>query len=349
MMKTKKEFQDLIPPLSPEEFIGLEESIKKEGCREPLILWNDILIDGHNRKLICDKYSIPYETKELEFENENEVKLWMIDNQLNRRNLSDVDKFLLIKKKHAVTVSDTVSTSVTEKLGRKPRKNLSSDLGWSIGKTQAYSQVINSHPEKINDIRKEKTSVWEIIKNDKKKKRKEELEKQKEEIEELAPLKDRYDVIVIDPPWPYGRKYDPEGSRSANPYPEMSIEELRKIDLHSDDDCVLFLWTTHQFIWEAKELMNKWGFEYKAILVWDKEKMGMGNWLRMQCEFCLIGIKGKPIWDAKDIRDIIREPRTKHSTKPESFYSMIDKNFVGKKLDYFNNGRKRKDWDSYGA
>ncbi len=54
--------------------------------------------------------------------------------------------------------------------------------------------------------------------------------------------------------------------------------------------------------------------------------MGMGSWFRMQCEFCLLGIKGKPFWNIKDMRDIISEGRTKHSQKPEGFYNLIDLN-----------------------
>ena len=76
--------------------------------------------------------------------------------------------------------------------------------------------------------------------------------------------------------------------------------------------------------------------------------MGIGYWLRLQCEFCLLGIKGNPIWDLKNIRDIIREPRREHSRKPESFYNMINNNLVGNKLDYFGR-EKREGWDIYGA
>jgi N6-adenosine-specific RNA methylase IME4 len=49
--------------------------------------------------------------------------------------------------------------------------------------------------------------------------------------------------------------------------------------------------------------------DYKATLVWNKEKIGMGAWFRMQCEFCLVGIKGKPYWENTTFRDIFK--RTK--------------------------------------
>lgn len=180
-------------------------------------------------------------------------------------------------------------------------------------------------------------------------KREQEIKKQKEAIESGAielPA-GKYDVIVIDPPWQYATEYNPETRRGTSPYPEMSLEEIKNIEIPAKDDCILWLWTTQKFIWEAKEILDHWGFEYKAMLIWDKEKMGIGRWLRLQCEFCLLGIKGKPIWDIKDIRDIIREPRREHSRKPEAFYKMIDENFVGRKLDYFSR-EKREGWEVFG-
>ena len=84
--------RDLIIPLSTEEFAQLESNILAEGCREALILWDNgnelILVDGHNRHKICQKHGIPYETKTLPFETREEVAVWMLNNQLGRRNLN---------------------------------------------------------------------------------------------------------------------------------------------------------------------------------------------------------------------------------------------------------------------
>ena len=127
----------------------------------------------------------------------------------------------------------------------------------------------------------------------------------------------------------------------------MPQSDLLNIELPAKDDAVLFLWTTHQFIFDAKELLDKWGFTYKATMVWDKEKIGMGAWLRMQCEFCLVGIKGKPLWENTEHRDIIREPRREHSRKPDTFYSIVEKITAGRKLDYFSR-EKREGWEVFG-
>ena len=222
-------------------------------------------------------------------------------------------------------------------------------------KESHYAQEIYRHPEVMHNViakaidKNDIPTKHDVLKAIKHKKVEEKIEEQKQEIEQgMQEPEGLYDLIVIDPPWNYGRKYDADGARVANQYPEMSFEELEQLELPAKDDCILWCWTTHQFIYDAIELLEKWGFDYKCILTWDKEKMGIGKWLRLQTEFCLLGIRGKPLWEHKNIRDIIREPRTGHSVKPEGFYKLIDENFVGRKLDYF--GRKQREgWCVYGA
>ena len=86
-MHIDKEFQSLIPPLTAEEYAGLEESILSEGCRDALITWGDVLIDGHNRYEICTKHGIPFDTIEMDFPTRDDVIVWIIKNQFGRRNL----------------------------------------------------------------------------------------------------------------------------------------------------------------------------------------------------------------------------------------------------------------------
>lgn len=85
--------RDFIIPLSEEELAQLENSIIEEGCRDALIAWEDpigllVLIDGHHRYGICTKHDIPFDIKVMDFDGSEEVKQWMITNQLGRRNLS---------------------------------------------------------------------------------------------------------------------------------------------------------------------------------------------------------------------------------------------------------------------
>lgn len=98
-----KEFESLIPPLSPEEFQQLEENCLRDGIRDALIVWeqdgNDILIDGHNRFRIVGKHpTIQFNIKRMQFADRNEAIRWIILNQFGRRNLSAYDRSILALK-----------------------------------------------------------------------------------------------------------------------------------------------------------------------------------------------------------------------------------------------------------
>lgn len=93
------EFKNLIAPLTSEEYEQLEENIKREGCLEPLIIWKDIIIDGHNRYSICQKHKISFHTKNTHFKNREDVISWICSNQLSKHNISEETKKYLIGKK----------------------------------------------------------------------------------------------------------------------------------------------------------------------------------------------------------------------------------------------------------
>lgn len=98
-LKTFAKFKALLPPLTTEETAHLRASLKKDGCRDPLIVWergkNDCLIvDGHNRHAICTELGIPFETRMMDFPSEDVVMDWIDANQLARRNLT-ADQFKL--------------------------------------------------------------------------------------------------------------------------------------------------------------------------------------------------------------------------------------------------------------
>lgn len=89
------EFQSLIPPLSGDEYDRLEKSILIEGVRDPIITWNDTIIDGHNRYHICQEHGIGFKTAHREFESRDAAKIWIIENQFARRNLTKYDRGVL--------------------------------------------------------------------------------------------------------------------------------------------------------------------------------------------------------------------------------------------------------------
>ena len=103
-LKIDPEFQSQIPPLTDDEFKQLEENILKEGkLISPLIVWNNTLVDGHNRYAILQKHpEIYFSTMPLPFESREEVLAWICKNQLGRRNLTPEQKKFLIGKQYCV-------------------------------------------------------------------------------------------------------------------------------------------------------------------------------------------------------------------------------------------------------
>jgi len=238
-----KEFSKLIPELSEEEYEKLEQNIIKDGCREPLSLWNDILIDGHNRYKICQKHDIKFNTIEIKLTSRNDTKIWIINNQLGRRNLVSFQRIELVahlepliaaqaKEKQqeggkTKLLQNFVKAFDTQKKMAK-KANVSHDTYYK-GK-----EIIEKASEEDKEaLRQDKTSINKVYSELKAKEKTETKQKdiaqQKKDIAsgKIKLPEGKFEVIAIDPPWPYGGEYDALSRRVSSPYPEMSIEGLK--------------------------------------------------------------------------------------------------------------------------
>ena len=98
-----EELKAYIDPLTADEYEALERSLLAEGCRDALVLWNDILVDGHNRYGICRKHGLPFNTvQNTRFQSMDDVHLWMIEQHLGRRSVSDYQRGVLALRKRAI-------------------------------------------------------------------------------------------------------------------------------------------------------------------------------------------------------------------------------------------------------
>ena len=97
-----EEFESVIPPLTNEEFELLKESVLNDGeVYHPLVVWNNIIVDGHHRyKILKEHPEVKYRIKERAFENRYEAISWICLNQLGRRNLNDAQKKMLIGRRY---------------------------------------------------------------------------------------------------------------------------------------------------------------------------------------------------------------------------------------------------------
>ena len=160
------EFKALIPPLAPEELAQLETNIIADGCRDPLVTWRGILIDGHNRFAICSKHGLEFQSVEREFEDRQAAELWMIGNQMGRRNLEAIDKVPLLERKREILAGQAKerqvrkpADSVVENLPPqtdKTRDSIAAEIGVS-GKTyDALRKVSNDGTDELKQAVREK-------------------------------------------------------------------------------------------------------------------------------------------------------------------------------------------------
>jgi 16S rRNA G966 N2-methylase RsmD len=237
MIEIKEEFKKLIPALTAEEFKQLEENILKDGIRDPLVLWNGYLIDGHNRYQIAFKHGLEYKTIDKEFDSELGVKIWMVKNQFGRRNLQDFVKGELIttledlekqkgKEKQLQTLKQGVDIPVLSIIDKTEKHNtqkiVAEKLGWSTGKKAQFDVVVKKAPEEIKaqlrtgevsinqvyqDIKKEEKQIEKQIKIDAIKEKANDFKNNdivihNIDFRELKINSGEIDLILTDPPYP---------------------------------------------------------------------------------------------------------------------------------------------------
>lgn len=100
MLIINENFKRLVPPLSSDELQQLEQNLIRDGCREPLCVWNNTILDGHNRYEICMRLQIPFTIQRIYFKNFEEATVWICTNQLGRRNITDEMRKYLIGKRY---------------------------------------------------------------------------------------------------------------------------------------------------------------------------------------------------------------------------------------------------------
>ena len=111
-----EELKSYIDPLTPDEHDALERSLLAEGCRDALVLWNDVLVDGHNRYGICQKHGIPFQTvQNPRFRSMEDVHLWMIDQHLGRRSVSDFQRGVLALRKKEIVEERQAAAKAAKK------------------------------------------------------------------------------------------------------------------------------------------------------------------------------------------------------------------------------------------
>ena len=231
MVKIDAEFKRLIPALSGDEFSQLEANILHDGIREPLVVWNDTLIDGHNRYEIATKHGIEYETQSMDFASRDEAIRWIILNQFGRRNLSAYDRSILALRLKPIIAEKAKENLVThtsigyegchkcDKAQVDTKKELAKVAGVSHN-TIARVEKIEQHatPEIKEAVKSGEMSINQAYQATRREEKKVEVEQAKKKIadeykkaEMKAVIhvgdcfsytpKEKYKLLLTDPPY----------------------------------------------------------------------------------------------------------------------------------------------------
>lgn len=355
ILKLEQEFRSLIPSLTEEEYAGLEKSIISEGCRDALVVWNRIIIDGHNRYEICKDHGIEFKTIKKEFKSIEDAKEWIICNQFSRRNLSAYDRSVLALKlkdlyaEKAKTRMKAGKSDPKQKSAQgQTRDKIAEIAGVSHDTIDKVEKIEQKAPEEIKQkIRDGELTINRVYTDIKR-------QEIKEKAKTVEPPEGKYRIIYADPPWQYSNTMPDYFKEQADHYALMTIDEICKMPIKgiTEDNAVLFLWVTAPMIEDSFEVIKSWGFKHKTSFIWDKVKHNLGHYNSVRHELLLICTRGSCLPDEPKRFDSVVsiERSSRHSEKPEEFRQIIDTIYThGKRIELFSRKSKEiKDWDLWG-
>lgn len=284
-LKIKKEFKELIPPLSADEFKGLEENIIENGCLDTIKTWDGFIIDGHNRYDICTRNEISYETKELAFEDEAHARVWIRNLQLDRRNIStEIRLDLRLSNKEEILkiqarAKENLQKQVELMNRNNPKKQKDSDLynytnhkndnstplppvntRAEIAKLSGVSEFKVMQQKKLKETlppeQYQKVLDGEVTVN------KAYTELKKAETPEIIPTineipEKKYRVLYANPDWG-----------------KFSIEKLKSLPVGemAAENSVLYMWIPNNKIKNGIIVGESWGFTQMDFFVWNNSR-----------------------------------------------------------------------------
>lgn len=373
------EFKALIPALNPEELSQLEENLISGGCRDALVIWpfngSNLLLDGHNRKRICEEYGIPFQVVEIDIKSRDKALLWIIENQEGRRNLNKYQRAKLqLKKKPIIARLAKENQKTHGNTAPGKPKTLLQNSAKVIDTREELAKAAKVSHDTIHKVEvlereateelKDKLESGEVSINqaytDIKRKKKEADRNQniEENVSKIGTidsfdslLNGSFSTIVLDPPWSWQDEGDISQFGRGNPtYSTMTLEELLvfPVDKMSSENAHIYLWITNRSLPKGFDLLDKWGFRYITTLTWCKPSFGMGNYFRGSTEHVLFGIKGSLPLKRKDVGTWFEAEREgKHSTKPQCFFDLVESCSHPPYLELFSR-KKRDNWVIWG-
>ena len=222
-----------------------------------------------------------------------------------------------------------------------------SEMGLDKKTSKLAQDIAKLTDEEIEKVKQGVTTATQVLRRYTRQEKIEEISKGNQPLNGHS----KYSVIYADPPWRYDFSFSDSRAIEEH-YPTMEIEEIISLPVCdiTSDNAILFLWCPPAFIKKAIVVLESWGFEYRTNMVWVKDRIGAGQWVRQRHELILIGRRGNiPTPEGSDRPDsVIEAPRQEHSKKPECTYEIIERMYPTlDKIELFSR-KGRTGWDAWG-
>lgn len=329
----------IFPLLEGAEFEALKADIAANGLIEPICLHPDgSVLDGRNRHRACIETEI--EPRFKTWDSRGSPMAFVVSMNLHRRHLNETQRATVATKianMHQGARTDLEPSANLQKVSRAEAAKM---LNVSPRTVATVAKIEREAPDLIPEMEAGNLTAHAATKKLR--------QRQYETMPKPELPKGKYRVIYADPPW----QYDNSGlaQSAARHYLTMSQEELCALPTGelAYERSVLFLWATSPLLPEALEVMEAWGFKYKASRVWIKNKSpGIGWFIKTRHEFLLIGVRGNGMHPSQKLDSIFECPVTRHSEKPQKIYEDIESSYEGPYIELFARN-KREGWETWG-
>lgn len=293
------------PPMRHDEFLGLKASIQRNGQQEPIIVWNDRIVDGRHRLKACQELGLEPVFKRLSCDYAQAVSATFAAN-INRRQLGTGQLALLAAQlatrkpgqtKAAKHVGAVLSQAEAAALFGVTRDAVQKACHLILGNHTALLDSVHNGSMTLNE-------AYVTAKTGKTGLRAKTTEKEREALHVAAGVKERlgeesrnlrlvkqastsannlalptgarHSIVLADPPWDYGMAADRSHSRVIphNQYPTMTVAAICDMGVEeiAADDAMLFMWCPASLLPDGLKVMAAWGFDYSTNWVWHKKR-----------------------------------------------------------------------------
>lgn len=367
---------NIFPLLQGEEYESLKSDIAKNGLIEPIWLHPDgRIVDGRNRWRACveTNTNAKFET----WNGQGSLIEFVISLNLHRRHLDSsqcaaiaLDVLPMLedeaRERQRLAGGDRKSEDYQKSVSQKIDEAISQPKS-----TQQAAQLFQTNRQYVSDakrIKEQDPVLFEQVKTGtvnivqakrelKERKREEIREENRKLVIETLPANlyisgQRFQTLVLDPPWDWGDEGDIDQFGRARPtYHTMTIEEISDLPIQdlACQNAHLYLWITNRSLPKGFGLLEKWGFRYVTCLTWIKPSIGMGNYFRGSTEQVLFAVKGSLPLLRNNVGTWFEANRPgEHSGKPDEFYSLVESCSPGPWLEMFSR-KERNGWVMWGA